>query len=145
MSQLYAASSQKTDLLLPNNNIAHAPEHAAILPGLTWSKRESEAGLSLQTPHCNYLCWTRHRWVSSLLSLNRDGFLRFPFRASFLGAPVGCASLPLVLAKQHQGAQTTKPRGGTQPTKTHLPTHSPEGGQGMSVAKLICHQVVTWQ
>ena len=35
MSQLYAASSQKTDVLLPNNNIAHAPEHAAILPGLS--------------------------------------------------------------------------------------------------------------
>ena len=33
--KLYAASSQKTDLLLPNNNIAHAPEHAAILPGLS--------------------------------------------------------------------------------------------------------------
>ena len=171
MSQLYAASSQKTDLLLPNNNIAHAPEHAAILPGLSAPRHSLDhkgentpcAGASIEAKNLAQegirgrakpsdsslqlpvLCWTRHRWVSSLLSLNRDGFLRFPFRASFLGAPVGCASLPLVLAKQHQGAQTTKPRGGTQPTKTHLPTHSPEGGQGMSVAKLICHQVVTWQ
>ena len=140
MSQLYAASSQKTDLLLPNNNIAHAPEHAAILPGLSAPRHSLDhkgentpcAGASIEAKNLvqEGIRGRAKPSDSSLqlpvldeaqvLSLNRDGFLRFPFRASFLGAPVRCASLPLVLAKQHQGAQTTKPRGGTQPTKPNF-------------------------